>query len=154
MINKYCFIWLPVVITLLYHLLRYRIAKIMILHLCELSYFSHIWFCNLMDCSLPNSLVHRILQARILEWIAMPSPGHLPDPGIKPTSLLYTALAGKFFTTRDNQEAQPMISCIVINILWIIIQLRELWVIFQYGLQGHSPATWWSVSITASVHSK
>ena len=26
-----------------------------------------------MDCSLPGSSVHRILQARILEWVAMPS---------------------------------------------------------------------------------
>ena len=26
----------------------------------------------------------RILQARILEWVAMPSPGDLPDPGIEP----------------------------------------------------------------------
>ena len=29
--------------------------------------------CNRMDCSLPSSSVHEILQARILEWIAMPS---------------------------------------------------------------------------------
>ena len=29
--------------------------------------------CNPMDCSLPGSLVHGILQARILEWVAMPS---------------------------------------------------------------------------------
>ena len=29
--------------------------------------------CNSMDCSLPGSSVHRILQARILEWVAMPS---------------------------------------------------------------------------------
>ena len=27
-----------------------------------------------------------ILQARILEWVAMPPPGHLPDPGIGPGS--------------------------------------------------------------------
>ena len=26
-----------------------------------------------MDCSLPGPSVHEILQARILEWIAMPS---------------------------------------------------------------------------------
>ena len=26
-----------------------------------------------MDCSLPGSSVHGILQARILEWVAMPS---------------------------------------------------------------------------------
>ena len=57
--------------------------------------------------SLPHSSVHGILQARILEWVAIsfiqgyrsgklfPSPGGLPDRGIKPTS---PALAGAFFT--------------------------------------------------------
>ena len=25
-----------------------------------------------------------ILEARILEWVAFPSPGYLPNPGIKP----------------------------------------------------------------------
>ena len=29
--------------------------------------------CDLMDCSPPGSSVHGILQARILEWVAMPS---------------------------------------------------------------------------------
>ena len=29
--------------------------------------------CDPMDCSLPGSSVHGILQARILEWAAMPS---------------------------------------------------------------------------------
>ena len=28
--------------------------------------------CNPMDCSLPGSSVHGILQARILEWVAIP----------------------------------------------------------------------------------
>ena len=28
--------------------------------------------CNPMDCSLPGSYVHGILQARILEWVAVP----------------------------------------------------------------------------------
>ena len=28
--------------------------------------------CNTVDCSLPSSLVHGILQARILEWVAFP----------------------------------------------------------------------------------
>ena len=35
-----------------------------------------------MDCSPPSSSVPGILQARILEWVAMPPPGHLPDVGI------------------------------------------------------------------------
>ena len=29
--------------------------------------------CNPMDCSLPGSSAHGILQARVLEWVAMPS---------------------------------------------------------------------------------
>ena len=28
--------------------------------------------CDPMDCSLPGSSVHGVLQARILEWVAMP----------------------------------------------------------------------------------
>ena len=35
--------------------------------------------CNPMDYT-----VHSILQARILEWVAFPSPGVLPNPGIEP----------------------------------------------------------------------
>ena len=38
-----------------------------------LSRFSRIRLCNPMDCSPPDSSVHGILQARILEWVAMPS---------------------------------------------------------------------------------
>ena len=37
--------------------------------------------CNPMDYT-----VHGIPQARILEWVAHPSPVDLPDPGIKPRS--------------------------------------------------------------------
>ena len=36
-----------------------------------------------MDCSLPGSFVQEILQAKILVWVAVPSPGDLPDAGIK-----------------------------------------------------------------------
>ena len=36
-----------------------------------------------MDSSLPTSSVRGILQARILEWVVIPSPGDLPDPGIE-----------------------------------------------------------------------
>ena len=46
--------------------------------------------CNPMDCSLPGPSIHEILQARILEWIALPSSwiGCFPNPGIQPC-LLY-----------------------------------------------------------------
>ena len=42
--------------------------------------------CNPMDYNPPGSSVHGILQARILKWVAIPSPGDLPNPGFKPGS--------------------------------------------------------------------
>ena len=45
---------------------------------------SCLTLCNPMDCSPPRSSVHGILQARMLEWVAIPfSRGFLPNPGIK-----------------------------------------------------------------------
>ena len=61
---------------------------------CAKSLQSCLTLFNLMDCSPPGSSAHGILQARILEWVAMPSPGNLPDPGIKPLSLRSPTLAG------------------------------------------------------------
>ena len=46
-------------------------------------------------------LCHEILQARILEWVAMPSTRDLPDPGIELESLMSPALAGGFVSTSD-----------------------------------------------------
>ena len=42
--------------------------------------------CDSMDCNLPGSSLHGILQARILECIAFPFSRDLPNPGIKPMS--------------------------------------------------------------------
>ena len=47
-----------------------------------------------LDCSPPGSSVHGICQARILEWVAMPSSRDLPDPGIKPSSFTSPVFAG------------------------------------------------------------
>ena len=40
---------------------------------------SCLTLCDPMDYT-----VHGILQSRILEWVAFPSPGDLPNPGIEP----------------------------------------------------------------------
>ena len=44
-----------------------------------------------MDCSPPGSSVHGISRGRILEWVAIPLPEDLPNPGIEPhlVCLLY-----------------------------------------------------------------
>ena len=66
---------------------------------CAKSLQSCLTLCNPMNCSLPGSSIHGILQARILEGLPCPPPGDLPNPGIEPVSLMSPALAGGFFTT-------------------------------------------------------
>ena len=62
--------------------------------------------CEPMARSLPSSSVHGILQARTLEWVAMPSPGDLPNPGIKPSSSVAPALQADSFTTEPPEKSQ------------------------------------------------
>ena len=62
---------------------------------CLIIYFNQIYLslclvtqtcttlCDPMECSPPGSSVHGILQARILEWVAMSSSRNLPNPGIE-----------------------------------------------------------------------
>ena len=47
---------------------------------------SCLTLCDPQDSSPPGSSVHGILQARILEWVAISSPGDLLDPEIEPGS--------------------------------------------------------------------
>ena len=74
-------------------------AQVISTQLCSKSLQSCPALCNPMVCSPPDSSVHGILQARRLEWVAMPSSRELPNPGIRPESLMSSPLAGKFFTT-------------------------------------------------------
>ena len=53
--------------------------------------------CNPVDCSLPGSSVHGILQARILEWVAIPfsrGASQSRSPALQVYSLL-SQLPGK-----------------------------------------------------------
>ena len=57
--------------------------------------------CNPMDCSPPGSSVHGILQARILEWVAMPSSrGSFPPR----YGTHFSCIAGEFFSTSATWE--------------------------------------------------
>ena len=62
-------------------------------HVCMLCVCVCMWvsqscptFCNPMDYNPPGSSVHGIIQARILEWVAISFSGDLPYPGIEPGS--------------------------------------------------------------------
>ena len=66
---------------------------------------SCLTLCNPMDSSPSGSFVHEILQARILEWVAIFFPRDLSDTRIKPKCLMSPALAAGFFTSIANWEA-------------------------------------------------
>ena len=51
--------------------------------------------CDPMDCSLPDSSVHGILQARILEWVAIPFSRASSQPR---DQTWVSCIAGRFFT--------------------------------------------------------
>ena len=61
---------------------------------CVCSVMSSI--CDPVDCSPPGSSIHRILQARILEWVVLGKEMDLPNPG---NELSSPALAGRLFAT-------------------------------------------------------
>ena len=64
---------------------------------------SHVWLCNSMDCSPSGSLVHGILQARILEWVAISFSSGFSQPRDW-TQVSY--IRGSFFTVWATREAQ------------------------------------------------
>ena len=49
---------------------------------------------DFMDCNLPGSCVHGILQARILEWVAMPSSRVFSQPRDQ-THISYVSYIGR-----------------------------------------------------------
>ena len=57
--------------------------------------------CDPIDCSLPGSSVHGILQARILEWVAIPFSGGSFQPR---DWAQVSCIAERFFTIWNNRE--------------------------------------------------
>ena len=61
--------------------------------------------CDLMDCSLPGFSVHGILQARILEWVAVPFSRESSQPR---NQTQVSRIAGGFFTNWTIRETWKM----------------------------------------------
>ena len=66
---------------------------------------SCLTLCNPMDHSRQAPLFMGFSRQEYLGGLPFPSPGDLPDPGIKPMPLKSPALAGRFFITRATGEA-------------------------------------------------
>ena len=61
-----------------------------------------------MDSS-PPLLLMEFSKQEYWSGVPFPPPGDLPDPGIKPISLMSPALASRFFTTSATWEAHKNI---------------------------------------------
>ena len=85
------------------------------MHACVLSHFSGIQFCATLwtvACQAPLSVGF----SRQEYWSGLPCPpppADIPDPGIKPTSLMSPELAGRFFTTAAT-AAKSLQSCLTL----------------------------------------
>ena len=72
---------------------------------CRLIHFSCVQLFVTLWAVTHQAPLHGILQAKILERVAMPSFRGSFGPGIKPISLMSPALAGRFFTISATSEA-------------------------------------------------
>ena len=71
------------------------------MHMCAklLQSFLTLSHCDPLDCSLPNPLPMGFSRQEYWSGLPWPPPGNLPHPGIKPTSLIFLALADGLFTS-------------------------------------------------------
>ena len=94
--------------------------------------------CDPMDHSLPGSSVRAILQARILEWVAVPSSRGSSQP--RDWTRVFS-IAGRFFTIRATREAQSL-------------EKQKTSASFQLAepLQGHKSDHYWGPFITILSH--
>ena len=81
--------------------------ELIITVVCVLGRFSHVglfatpW---IVACQAPLSM--EFSREEYWNEFPCPPPGDLPDPGIKPGSLMSAALTGRFFTSSTIWEAQ------------------------------------------------
>ena len=62
--------------------------------------------CNPIDCNPPGSSVHGVLQARILEWVAMPSSRESSQPRDRTPISSVSCIGRGFLTASATWEAQ------------------------------------------------
>ena len=80
---------------------------------CVLSHFSCIQrFATLWTVARQAPLSMGLSRQEYWSRLPFPSPGDLPNPGIKPTSLTSPALAGRFFTISAAWEALTEHNCL------------------------------------------
>ena len=68
-------------------------------------------FATLWTVALQAPLSMELSRQEYWSGLPLPDSGNLPDPGIKPMSLLSPALVDRLFTTSATWEAEVFINC-------------------------------------------
>ena len=87
---------------------------------------SYMLSCSVMSNSLwlawtiahPLSLFMEFSRQEHWSGLPLPTPGDLPNPGIKSLSLVSSALAGRFFTTEPPGKLFNWYMCIYHTLMW------------------------------------
>ena len=85
-----------------------KIHSVDCVHMCCMCAQACLTLCDPMDCSPPGSSVHGILQARRLDWVAMPSPRRSSWPRDQTHISCISCIAGGLFTIEPLD--QPLVT--------------------------------------------
>ena len=79
--------------------------------------------CDCMDCSLPGSSDHGILQAEYWNWLPFFTSGDLPNPGIEPRSPVLRQI---LYGLSQQKSPRQHIYCLVsvsnqpVSVFWLV----------------------------------
>ena len=94
-------------------------SQVLVAQLCQT-------LCNTMDCSLPGYSVHGILQARVLEWVAIPFSRESSQ--LRGQTWI-SHIVSRFFTL--SHQGSPL-SSQSYPILWLRIEIQRLPLVVQW----------------------
>ena len=112
--------------------------------------------CDPLDCSPPGSSVHGILQARIMEWVAMPSSRGSSQPRV-------SCIAGRFLTEPPGNpppyffsiRIYLLISCIIswifLNVFCLSYPLEETFCLLGRNFALSGPCSQYSAYNTVGI---
>ena len=104
--------------------------------------------CDPMDYSPPGSSVHGILQAKILEWVVMPSSRESPNPGIEPASSAAPALQADSLPLSHGRspsyvqlgDRQTLVE--LGRLRFFLQATKHFWTLWVFLLCARQPGTW------------
>ena len=111
---------------------------------CMLLLQSYLILSDPMDCNPASSSVHGILQARILELVAVPSSRASPNPGIEPISL-----TSNLHWQASSLSLMPLgkpnwiLDCIKTNMSWLsTFNPRNDMIVQNQKVYSFNPSHW------------